>query len=617
MTDNNKEKFLGLNPTWLTIAILISLYALICFFSYNKCSGFIYDTFKEALIPEQILKGKVLYKDIYCLYPPAAFYLNAVIFKCFGNNLNILFYISFVNTIIILCCLYKCIQEVSQNKILTPFITVLTVMLIFVSRIKEPDSASWFYPYSYSFTYAFTFCFLFLTFLILCIKRGAVDDNKHSNLYLYFASLFLGLSVAFKLDFILCFLILVFFIFKTKSPKIIFKSLLIFFLPIILEFLLFLVNIKFDLFILEKQINVLYNFANNPSVKNFNHYCLPQSLNLQLLHQIKNSFVHFNKYFLISICVSSALYLLYNFIIRKKYILSIIFIFTIFLGISNIKYNNLFNYLFYTSNMYLHFNLTFLNYLVLLLTICIIVYKKIKKIKFKYDEKIFYVLIIIAYAITFRNYAGIYISYIGNFTLIIFWGLFIILLLDIIPYNFKLCANKKYKIIICTALIIYSLTYTYQYAYNLIHLNNKISSPKATFYVSDCYYTFLNKAITHAQENIVRKNKSLLYIEEGLYLHYLLDIPVINFQIYSIESYSIPALGDDYIKYILQEQKPDYIYIFLTPISLNSSHGRFGVDYGKEINEFILDNYIKESTTINNLYIYDKGALEIYRKKNN
>ena len=592
--------------------LLFIIFILFSFLCYGKCGGFIYDTFREAVIPEQILQGKILYKDIFCLYPPAAFYLNALLFKIFGSSLNLLFYISVFNTSIILFCLYKITKEISDNKILTPFITVLTVMLIFVFRIKEPDSANWFYPYSFSFTYAFTFCMIFVTSIILYFKRKEIK-------YLYLASLFLGLSIAFKLDFTLCFLILLFFIIKTKSKKIIPQSLFIFLIPIFLEFLLFLLNTKTDFFnILSNQIKVLITFANVDSVKNFNHLYLPQFVNLAICNRIINSFIYFSKSFLAFILISSIFYLILNRIKGKKlYIMFIIFLPLLILGIINIDYVKLYYLLNYDSHLFLHSNLIFLNYLLLILTICLIVYKKVENIDITIKEKFFILSLLIAYCICFRNYAGIYISNIGNFTIILFWVLLIIYLLDIVPDNFKLFDNKKYRTIICTAIILYSLTYTYQYIFNLVQINkNKLEFPKGTFYISNDYYKIINKALSHAQENISGKNKSLLYIEEGLYLHYLLNIPVINYQIYSIQSHIVPTLGEDYIINILKEEQPDYIYNFIPPIFFRP-HKNFGIDYGKKINDYIQDNYIKESTTGNNTNEFEinKTNLEIYKKK--
>ena len=71
-------------------------------------------------------------------------------------------------------------------------------------------------------------------------------------------------------------------------------------------------------------------------------------------------------------------------------------------------------------------------------------------------------------------------------------------------------------------------------------MKNKIEYPKGCFYVSDAYYPIIKESLNHAEKNIKEQNKSLLYIEEGMYVNYFLDIPFIDMHLYALNSHDIP-----------------------------------------------------------------------------
>lgn len=67
--ENNKSKIYPF--------ILFLIYFLFIILSWGKWGHILADSFREALIPQAILDGKVLYSDITNLYPPLAYQINA------------------------------------------------------------------------------------------------------------------------------------------------------------------------------------------------------------------------------------------------------------------------------------------------------------------------------------------------------------------------------------------------------------------------------------------------------------------------------------------------------------------------------------------------------------
>ena len=67
---------------FLVILWILSLVALLTFVGHY--SGLLIDFGREVYYPEQILNGKILYKDLFNIYGPLAYQFNAILYKLFG-----------------------------------------------------------------------------------------------------------------------------------------------------------------------------------------------------------------------------------------------------------------------------------------------------------------------------------------------------------------------------------------------------------------------------------------------------------------------------------------------------------------------------------------------------
>src|SRR5579862_5308631 len=81
------------NPT--TVAAFLSL---ILFWAYRMYSTWAtwgnlsIDTGREMYVPSVLAQGKMLYRDIWFLYGPAAPYFNSYLFRIFGLRLEVLYW---------------------------------------------------------------------------------------------------------------------------------------------------------------------------------------------------------------------------------------------------------------------------------------------------------------------------------------------------------------------------------------------------------------------------------------------------------------------------------------------------------------------------------------------
>lgn len=211
---------------------IIVILSCICFvfFKSNVYSPYS-DIGRELYIVQQMLNGEVLYKDIFNVYAPLGYQINALISFIFGTKLIVFQRIGLNLTILISFIIYLISKEYT-NKILA---TLLAVMMIFICAYS-PDISNWIMPYSYSILYALFGFLLSFYFLIKYIK----NDNDKS---LMLSCLFYGFSVASKYEYCLfLFAILTVILYKKKNISKVVKSLACIFIFPLLSFFILLIQ---------------------------------------------------------------------------------------------------------------------------------------------------------------------------------------------------------------------------------------------------------------------------------------------------------------------------------------------------------------------------------------
>lgn len=174
-------KFFKEYEKYIYPVILIIVFSAFLVSSWGKWGLVFYDTFREILLPEAMLNGKIFYKDILNLYPPLGYQLNAALIYIFGNSLNTLYWAGIINSVLILSVVYFLAGKFSSR--FYAFLITLSVMEIFTFRAPT-TSPSWFFPYSYSLVYAFSACILGFLFYIL-YKKGESEEKDRKTFLFY------------------------------------------------------------------------------------------------------------------------------------------------------------------------------------------------------------------------------------------------------------------------------------------------------------------------------------------------------------------------------------------------------------------------------------------------
>lgn len=242
----NKQDFL-----YITVLII---FCILLFFIFGKNIYSPYsDIGRELYVAEQVKNGEVLYKDIFNVYFPLGYWLNAVFIKLFGSNLNTFYGIGLTFSILTIIPFYL-INKIYTNNHLAFFIT----LFIITSCTFYPSISNWITPYSYSILYAL--CSVIWAFYFL-LKYIDTKNNK----YLYLGSFFTGLSICFKYEYIAFVLILLgFSIYKKNVIK---PILILGLIPLTVIAILFIQGCTIeDLF---QSFNYMCGIASSNSAKYF------------------------------------------------------------------------------------------------------------------------------------------------------------------------------------------------------------------------------------------------------------------------------------------------------------------------------------------------------------
>ncbi len=185
----------------IIIAVMTILYILCGNNLYNGDS----DIGREFYIPSQMIKGQVLYKDIYNIYTPLGYFLNALCLKLFGNCIRTYTLIGYGLSLLTLISMYKIIKIFCKSE--TAF--CLCIFTIFTC-VYYPTLSNWITPYSYSVLYSLC-SIMWAVYFILKFTEN--NQNK----YIYYSSLLYGFSVASKYEYITFLPIILFMLVYKKS----------------------------------------------------------------------------------------------------------------------------------------------------------------------------------------------------------------------------------------------------------------------------------------------------------------------------------------------------------------------------------------------------------------
>ena len=143
------------------IFLLTIFFAILIPFFYLHQGLLLIDTGREFYIPSQMLTGSVLYKNIYNIYGPLSYQINALLFMIFGQSIKVLYIAGLICSYIITITTYLLSREF-LNKILSVLLSVLIISSLVFGTFLYNSVIT----YSYAIIYALCAFILSLLFLI-------------------------------------------------------------------------------------------------------------------------------------------------------------------------------------------------------------------------------------------------------------------------------------------------------------------------------------------------------------------------------------------------------------------------------------------------------------------
>lgn len=186
--EKTKKEQSKLNIIYISLLIL-TIIAVFFILGSNIYSPYS-DIGREFYLTERVLDGDVLYKDIFNVYSPWGYWLNAIIIKIFGSNINIFGVIGLITSILTIIPLFLITKAYTNRNV-----AFTTSLFLIFSCIYYPSISNRITPYSYSIIYAL--CATVWSFFFL--HKYLTSENKK---FLYISALLAGLSICFKYEYI-------------------------------------------------------------------------------------------------------------------------------------------------------------------------------------------------------------------------------------------------------------------------------------------------------------------------------------------------------------------------------------------------------------------------------
>jgi Dolichyl-phosphate-mannose-protein mannosyltransferase len=114
--------------------LVVASFFLMLFLSWRRWTSLLVDTGREMDLPLRLLRGELLYRDIHYLYPPLSPYFNALLYRIFGVQLEVLNVSGALFSLVIVALCYQI-----ARRILSEGEAALATMAVVVWCIFKPE----------------------------------------------------------------------------------------------------------------------------------------------------------------------------------------------------------------------------------------------------------------------------------------------------------------------------------------------------------------------------------------------------------------------------------------------------------------------------------------------
>jgi hypothetical protein len=146
--------------TFAALLALIVLWLFRLYATWATWGDLTIDCGHEMYVPALLSEGRMLYRDVWYMYPPGAPYLNSVLFRTFGVHLSVLYWAGSVSALACAMLIYLTGMELSS------WIAGWTVAAIVLLQSFQRGIFNFALPYAFASVYGCLSACLFLWFAI-------------------------------------------------------------------------------------------------------------------------------------------------------------------------------------------------------------------------------------------------------------------------------------------------------------------------------------------------------------------------------------------------------------------------------------------------------------------
>lgn len=544
---NNDFKYLV--SVW--VILIIGIVA-----TYAHHGHLLVDCGREVYYPTQILLGKVLYKDIFNIYGPFSYMLNAALFKFFSINLNVLYLAGSVCAFLITSLIY-----LISRRFLNEFLSFAIAIFTIATGVLNLNLFNFIFPYSYAILYGIV---AFLMSVLFLLKY---QESPEKTFYLYSSCFFAGLCVANKYEFLPYLAVILYGILKIKRlnfKQYYFTIFSLLFVPAFCFGILFLQGLAIN--DLASTFKILKQMAHSQSLKYFYHtqgvYFDKSTMCTLALNFIKTIIPIGVLNWGIKIQRTTA--------VKKTYSIVLILISILLM----FKFINASSFVFLP--------------IMIVLVALILAAEDLKSLR---ENKALLILFLSGLTVSLKVFWGLatlnYGVYFASF-------LIITVIAMLIEKNVDEKAIKKLNQNgIGVYLLVAAIILGWHNLLSIKTLNLPLKTPRGTIYSNTEMASASTELISYIDKN-TKKTDTVVVFPEGPFINFLADRKSDNYYNSLIPLY-LEVFGEDKLIKHFQKTKPEYI-IFNNLDNSNYYFKYICSDYAVSFCNYVAQNYSKEKT---------------------
>lgn len=188
-----RDELFDLRPdraeVWSARGLIIAMAIVLAWYTWGRWGDTEIDCGREMYVPVDILRGKLLFRDIWYQYGPLTPYVQALVFDLFGINLNVLYGIGI--TLVISSALV--LFEIGRSfELVIP--AAMAPAIFFLAESYRPSIFNFVFPYSYTASMGALFG---LACLLFIVKHALTGRTR----WLLFAAFCTSLALLTKQEF--------------------------------------------------------------------------------------------------------------------------------------------------------------------------------------------------------------------------------------------------------------------------------------------------------------------------------------------------------------------------------------------------------------------------------